>query len=61
MVPSFGRHGQGARVASQAAWLLDPVVAAIRRHGFAAEKIHGDDTTVSVLAPGLGRPKTGRL
>jgi len=48
-------------VASQAAWLLDPVVAAIRRHGFAAEKIHGDDTTVSVLAPGLGRPKTGRL
>ena len=45
----------------QAAWLLDPVVAAIRRHVFAAEKIHGDDTTVPVLAPGLGRTKTGRL
>jgi transposase len=28
---------------------------------FAAEKIHGDDTTVPVLAPGLGRTKTGRL
>jgi len=45
----------------QAAWLLDPVVAAIRRHVLAAEKIHGDDTTVPVLAPGLGRTKTGRL
>ena len=45
----------------QAASLLDPVVAGIRRHVFAAEKIHGDDTTVPVLAPGLGRTKTGRL
>jgi len=45
----------------QAAWLLDPVVAAIRRHVFAAAKIHGDDTVVPVLAPGLGRTKTGRL
>jgi transposase len=36
-------------------------VAAIRAHVFAAEKIHGDDTTVPVLAPGLGRTKTGRL
>jgi transposase len=45
----------------QAAWLLDPVVAAIRKHVFAAEKIHGNDTTVPVLAPGLGRTATGRL
>jgi transposase len=45
----------------QAAWLLDPVVAAIRRHVFAAEKIHADDTTVPVLAPGFGRTRTGRL
>jgi len=45
----------------QAAWLLDPVAAMIRRHVFAAEKIHGDDTTVPVLAPGLGRTRTGRL
>ncbi len=45
----------------QAAWLLAPVVAAIRAHVFAAEKIHGDDTTIPVLAPGLGRTKTGRL
>jgi len=45
----------------QAAWLLDPIVAGIRAHVFAAEKIHGDDTPVPVLAPGLGRTKTGRL
>jgi transposase len=45
----------------QAAWLLDPIVEGIRRHVFAAEKIHGDDTTVPVLSPGLGRTKTGRL
>jgi hypothetical protein len=45
----------------QAAWLLDPLVAAIRRHVFAGEKIRGDDTPVPVLAPGLGRTATGRL
>ena len=45
----------------QASWLLDPVAAAIRQHVFSAEKIHTDDTTVPVLAPGLGRTKTGRL
>ena len=45
----------------QVAWLLDPIVSGIRRHVFAAEKIHGDDTTVPVLSPGLGRTKTGRL
>src|SRR3954447_13361964 len=47
----------------QAAWLLDPVAAKIRAHVFAAAKIHGDDTPVPVpvLAPGLGRTKTGRL
>lgn len=45
----------------QAAWLLDPVVDGIQRHVFAGAKIHGDDTTVPVLTPGLGRTKTGRL
>jgi transposase len=45
----------------QAVWLLQPIVEAIRRHVFAAAKIHGDDTTVPVLSPGLGRTKTGRL
>jgi transposase len=45
----------------QAAWLLQPIVEGIRRHVFAAEKIHGDDTPVPVLSPGLGRTKTGRI
>jgi transposase len=45
----------------QAVWLLQPVVDEIRRHVFMAEKIHGDDTTVPVLSPGLGRTKIGRL
>jgi transposase len=44
----------------QAVWLLEPLVEAIQRHVFAAEKIHGDDTPVPVLAPGNGRIKTGR-
>ena len=45
----------------QVAWLLDPIAEGVHRHVFAAEKIHGDDTTVPVQEPGLGRTKTGRL
>ena len=45
----------------QAVRLLDPIVAGIRAHIFAADKIHGDDTPVPVLAPGTGKTKTGRL
>jgi transposase len=45
----------------QTAWLLDPLVAAIRRHVFAAEKIHADDTTVPMLDPGAGKTRTARL
>ena len=45
----------------QAVWLLPPIVEGICRHVFAAEKIHGDDTPVPVLEPGLGRTRTGRL
>ena len=45
----------------QAVWLLQPIVEGIRCHVFAAEKIHGDDTPVPVLEPGLGRTRTGRL
>lgn len=45
----------------QAVWLLQPIVEGIRQHVLAAEKIHGDDTPVPVLEPGLGRTRTGRL
>lgn len=54
-------HSTLGDLVGQAAWLLDPVVAKIRQHVFAAEQIHGDDTTVPVRAPGLGRTATGRL
>jgi len=44
-----------------AAGLLWPLVTVIRRHVLAAEKLHADDTSVPVLAPGQGKTKTGRL
>jgi hypothetical protein len=51
----------------QAVWLLQPIVEGIRRQVFAAEKIHGDDTPVtlrmekleSVLPP--RRPPRGEV
>jgi transposase len=45
----------------RAAFELQPVIEAIRRHVLAADKIHGDDTPVPVLAPGTGKTATGRL
>jgi transposase len=41
--------------------LLTPLVEVLRRHVMAAGKLHADDTPVPVLAPGLGKTKTGRL
>ena len=41
--------------------LLKPLVEALRRHVMSAVKLHGDDTPVPVLAPGLGKTKIGRL
>ncbi len=41
--------------------LLQPLVAAIRRHVLAGSTLHADDTPVPVLSPGNGRTKTGRL
>jgi transposase len=41
--------------------LLAPLVEALRRHVMATGKLHADDTPVPVLAPGLGKTKTGRL
>jgi transposase len=41
--------------------LLDPLVESVRVHVMSATKLHADDTPVSVLAPGNGRTKTGRL
>jgi len=41
--------------------LLEPLVELLRRHVMSATKLHADDTPVPVLAPGLGKTKTGRL
>lgn len=45
----------------QSASLLRPLIDAIAAHVMAANRLHADDTTVPVLAPGLGKTKTGRL
>jgi transposase len=44
-----------------AVFLLAPLAEAIGRHVRAGRVLHADDTTVPVLAPGLGKTKTGRL
>ena len=41
--------------------LLAPLTDALRQHVFAADVVHADDTPIPVLAPGLGKTKTGRL
>jgi transposase len=40
---------------------LRPLVDALRKYVLSAEKLHGDDVPVPVLAPGNGKTKTGRL
>ena len=45
----------------QAAFLLEPLAAAIARHVRAGAALHADDTPVPVLDPGRGKTKTGRL
>ena len=41
--------------------LLAPLTDALRKHIFAADVVHADDTPIPVLAPGRGKTKTGRL
>ena len=63
----YAREGIDLSRSTMAGWVgrasfeLRPLVMAIGAHVFSADKIHGDDTPVSVLAPGTGRTKTGRL
>lgn len=62
---TFAREGIEIDVSTLADWVgacaanLAPLVALIRAHVMAAERIHGDDTTVPVLA--RGKTVTGRL
>lgn len=45
----------------QTATLLEPLTEALRNDVLSSSVLHGDDTPVPVLAPGLGKTKTGRL
>ena len=62
---TFAREGIELDVSTMADWVgactatLAPLVALIRAHVLAAGRIHGDDTTVPVLA--RGKTSTGRL
>ncbi|MGA2814225.1 MAG: IS66 family transposase [Candidatus Acidiferrum sp.] len=63
----YARQGVPLERSTLAEWvggcsrLLQPLVEALRRHVMSASKLHGDDTPVPVLAPGMGKTKTGRL
>jgi transposase len=63
----YARHGVDLERSTLADWvgqstaLLRPLVEVLRREIMASQVLHGDDTPVPVLAPGLGRTKTGRL
>jgi transposase len=62
---SFARHGIDLSVSTLADWVgacttaLTPLVTLIEAHVLAAERLHGDDTTVPVLA--RHKTVTGRL
>jgi len=63
----YAREGVELDRATMADWmgkavfLLAPLAEAIGRHVRTGAVLHADDTTVPVLAPGLGRTATGRL
>jgi transposase len=50
-----------ADMIGQTAALPRPLLDALARHVLSGARLHADDTTVPVLAPGLGRTKTGRI
>lgn len=62
---AFSREGIDLEVSTLTDWVgacaatLMPLVAAIRSHVFASDRIHADDTPVPVLAK--GKTRTGRL
>jgi transposase len=45
----------------QTAALSRPLADALARHVLSGARLYADDTNVPVLAPGLGRTKTGRI
>lgn len=63
----YAREGVALERSTLAGWvgqtaaLLDPLVEALRKDVLSSLVLHGDDTPVPVLAPGLGKTRTGRL
>ena len=63
----YARAGVELERSTLAGWVggasrtLRPLVDALQRYVLSAEKLHGDDVPVPVLAPGRGKTKTGRL
>ena len=63
----YAREGVALERTTLADWvggastLLRPLVEALARETLGADKLHTDDTTVPVLAPGHGKTRTGRL
>jgi len=63
----YAREGVDLERSTLAGWvgqtaaLLDPLVEALRKDVLGSPVLFGDDTPVPVLAPGLGKTKTGRL
>lgn len=63
----FEREGVELSRSTLADWVggatktLAPLVTAVQRYVLSAEKLHGDDTPIPVLAPGNGKTNTGRL
>ena len=66
-VQIYEREGLELSRSSMASWagqcvrLLEPLIAALKASVFESPEIHTDDTPVKVLAPGLGKTKTGRI
>ena len=63
----YAREGIELERSTMADWvgkstaLLEPLAEAIGQHVRAGAAVHADDTPVSVLAPGNGKTKTGRV
>ena len=63
----YAREGVDLERSTLADWvghsaaLLNPLVTTLCKEVMASDVLHGDDTPVPVLTPGLGKTKTGRL
>jgi len=63
----YARSGVDVERSTLAGWVggvtrtLEPLVDALKSYVLEADKLHGDDIPVPVLAPGNGKTKTGRL